>query len=1467
MLLVLLLGLNMVIPSGVHAESIVTDHPAYARIHVLRDHINQYEATGELGNPIFKQLSNNLDQAQHQLEKGSIEQANKKMEDFLKHLNNSGMQKFLSEAAKEQLEIAAYAIIEALDPNFVETVEIVTEGASKAVIVVAPDASEEILLVADELAEYIKKSTGAELTIVTSEAEWSKDIIPIYVGISAPGEESHMTSQLNDLLEDGYVIHPTKESITIMGPKEIGTKYGVYEFLERYIGVRWLMPGKVGEDVPQFTNLEIPLQDVREEPIYLSRNMYNLQAKSGLNYPVRYDWGVRNRLRNQNNGWNHYLYVMFPPSKYLEEHPEYYPHPDGPEGDPLVPLPGSGWQPNFSNEETVQIAVDFILDYFSKNPDVPSISLAVNDNGNFCEQYPSHENYTGEKNSLGLADMSNIYYAWVNKVVEQVVEVYPDKWFGVLAYQQVYDPPSFPLHERVVPYLTKERLAWGDDVVRAEDQAVVEAWKQKASNIGFYDYIYSNPYLLPRVPNHLMADVFRYGADNNVVAFFGEHNANWGDGPKTWLYAQLLWDPYQDVEALEDEWYERAVGEEAAPYLKAYYDHWRDFWENRIHETDWFQSRKRIVYFMFNTASYLSIVTDEEIAQSRVWLETAVENASTAKQKERAEIILKEFEYYEASALSYPKDVEPVTNTEDALVLLEDSVNYQDKLDYAEKRLELIDEFADDPILFHSSTPQRHGLVWSGMNGAALWELVNYIKEYEKVEGPVRNRIEELAENGDTEGIRNYSQLLLRAVNEGPVNLNASFEEPTESGDEDVTAKHWNAIISKYGKFERKEEMPYSGEASIYLHDFYFGRINQVVDAKPGLIVTQLKYYVTADTKTVGTVWLELDMLDEDGNKLSTIKTGQQPFSASLGRWETIEIMDKVPARINGVRVTQVRMTAVINGFQEGGTMYLDDFELYQAEDSFEVPFLQSAEMENGLLDIVFNKTLDHDPVASDFEVWQLSGEEPVQITPDVAWNPVSMTATLTLPKVSLQRWAQSVQYQVNYSNVDSMTTKMVSIPALSGYTQLMTNTSFENWTGNFPDGWKFLAEAFKRNNEKSYSGTSSIVANGLSPQEIAASGSGPVQRVEGIIPGKYIGVYRFMTESQADGTLQFFIQVRDANGTLMSPSIRSGKIETKTSNGQWVTVPFEFEIQKESYPREVAGINVYVLLQDMARVSGNLIYLDDMELIRVEPEKPYLNSAEAVDSQIKVLFNKMPESDPVSADFEVWQFDEGDPILIAPEVTWDAENLIATLIVSDVTQKPWGQKVHYKVSYNGEENITTNVVEILPLESYTQVMTNTSFENWTDRYPDGWRFLAEAFTRSESVSRSGNSSIVANGLSSQEIAASGSGPRQTVEGITPGKYIGVYRFMTESQADGTLQFFMQLRDANGAIIYPTFSSEKTETKTSNGKWTTVTFEFTVNPTHSNKVVSGLNLFVVLKDLVRGNLIYLDDIELYRLNQ
>lgn len=69
----------------------------------IRSLIDDYIASDDLNGPLVNQLRNRLNQAEHQLNKGSKEQAEKKMADFLKHLNNPAKEKNVTEKAKEDL--------------------------------------------------------------------------------------------------------------------------------------------------------------------------------------------------------------------------------------------------------------------------------------------------------------------------------------------------------------------------------------------------------------------------------------------------------------------------------------------------------------------------------------------------------------------------------------------------------------------------------------------------------------------------------------------------------------------------------------------------------------------------------------------------------------------------------------------------------------------------------------------------------------------------------------------------------------------------------------------------------------------------------------------------------------------------------------------------------------------------------------------------------------------------------------------------------------------------------------------------------------------------------------------------------------------------------------------------------------------------------------------------------------------
>ena len=54
----------------------------------------------------------------------------------------------------------------------------------------------------------------------------------------------------------------------------------------------------------------------------------------------------------------------------------------------------------------------------------------------------------------------------------------------------------------------------------------------------------------------------------------GETSHNWAEAPKYYLMARLYWNPDVDVDALLAEWYELAVGTEAAGYLAGYFSLW-----------------------------------------------------------------------------------------------------------------------------------------------------------------------------------------------------------------------------------------------------------------------------------------------------------------------------------------------------------------------------------------------------------------------------------------------------------------------------------------------------------------------------------------------------------------------------------------------------------------------------------------------------------------------------------------------------------------------------------------------------------------------------------------------------------------------------------------------------------------------------------------------------------------------------
>ena len=791
-------------------------------------------------------------------------------------------------------------------------VDIVRDGEATATVVLAEDASGQLGDAVDTLVACVEEASGAKLPVADERPETG---VAVFVG------RSPVALDLEGLDEDGYVIaFPDERSVVILGPTDWGTEFGVYEFLERYVGVRWLLPGPDGTDIPKRATISVPPEPVRDEPAFFSRLF------SGLRGSPQGTWARRNRMHGRVS-FHHNLLRLFPPETYTKTHPEFFPlrH-----GERFLPETNNThrWQPCFTAPGIVEEAIKNIVAYFDEHPEATSYSLGTNDSSGYCECENCLARISGEKNFLGRVDYSDVFYDWANQVIEGVVEKHPGKWFGCLAYSEVAAPPkNVEVHPRLIPYMTYDRMKWIDPDIRKTGEELTKAWHEKSPVVGWYDYIYGTPYCVPRVWFRHMADYYRFGHANGVRALYAEAYPNWGEGPKLYVSLKLQWDPTRDVDALLDEWYTRCVGEEAAAHLAQYYAHWEDFWTRRILDSTWFRVAGQ--YLSFYNPAYLRDIDLEEIDKGRELLETALAKAKTDKQKARATLLLRAFEYYEATAYAFKSDTVspdvPIETEEQAVALLESAAK---GMAYADKRRHLaLEVFPDDPVLVHPIPITRSALLQDGSwGGRSLWRAYDLAAQ---ADGPVRARIRELAESGASPPVQAQAKMMLGLIEDRlePLTQNASFEQ----GDGEA-AEGWSWWVKwGVGAMRRTDEVAHTGDFSVVCDGMKRGGPVQVHDITPGAYGAVCFVYVPEGQESKGTAELSMTLRDAKDENLRSLATTVVP---PPGRWTAMAVAGEVPAKVGDDEVKKLMPILIVDGFKSDERIYFDDLLLYRLDEA-----------------------------------------------------------------------------------------------------------------------------------------------------------------------------------------------------------------------------------------------------------------------------------------------------------------------------------------------------------------------------------------------------------------------------------------------------------------------------------------------------------------------------------------------------
>ena len=532
-----------------------------------------------------------------------------------------------------------------------ERFALVEKNLPMSVILLPESASDELIKDVEYFNGELQKSFGTALPVVKT----------------APAAGN----RIEFIVEKSAFIERGKYSITFPDPQtlkitcsNISVRWALNHMLEK-AGIRYLFPGADGAYYPQLAEFNLPRQTVKSDASYkLYRGLFgedqewqlNLNCEGGDSYQF----------------FNHNMDNIFPIEKYskgewIEKIMSLH---DGKRDTSPTKF---AWEPCYSNPATAEEAIKNICTYFEKHPGCHTYSLTINDGMKpFCECDTCREANKGPKTDLApfiqRLNYSECYYKWVNKVVEGVISKYPDKYFGLLAYTGVVNPPSFKLHPNVAATICFDPYVCVDPDADRQWKGVIQEWKKKASILGIWDYAFGiDAYTLPRVYFRQQATILRYLNQQGGEVGFNQSMPAIGEGPKRYLYLKLFYNADIDVEHTLRDWYEAAVGKAAAPYLEQYYSFWEKLWSERATKTSWFQSSKLDTYpCMAADSGYMYALEKGDIAKCRRLMEKVVELAKKngdKGQQIRAEQLMLEFEFYEASAYMCAAGIVPVSGS------------------------------------------------------------------------------------------------------------------------------------------------------------------------------------------------------------------------------------------------------------------------------------------------------------------------------------------------------------------------------------------------------------------------------------------------------------------------------------------------------------------------------------------------------------------------------------------------------------------------------------------------------------------------------------------------------------------------------------------------------------------------------------------------------------------------------------
>lgn len=480
-------------------------------------------------------------------------------------------------------------------------VPVVAGGQARAVVVTAAEPTPLAAYAAAELVYHVRRATGVTLPIV-GEPAVPDGMARVYVGPCDaaraagidPSRLAAEATRLKTAAEALFIVGDDGAGDPMSNDTRAGTLWGVYEVLERVLGVRWLWPGELGTFVPRAEAVQVPVLDETIAPHLLQRNVRPgmLERPSptpGFSAPVRADYVKAQAvfLRRHRMGrasplkYGHAFEDWW--ATYGAAHPEWFQMVNGKRG---PASPGARFSMCVSDPGFHQQIVALWRAYRQEHPEgARNVNCCENDIAGLCacERCLSWDGPQPAEipPRFGPRVVSDRYARYWQAVYDLAVKDDPDVVVMAYAYVNYAPPPltrltlSPNILVGTVPDLffprTPEHQQW------VKDQWL--GWRQTGCTLFLRPNYTLHGYVMPFIYVHQFADEFQFEAAHGMRATdFDSLTGQWAtQGTNTYALMRLHTRPGVPIDRLLGEYYE-GFGP-AAAQVQRYFD----FWEAHTH--------------------------------------------------------------------------------------------------------------------------------------------------------------------------------------------------------------------------------------------------------------------------------------------------------------------------------------------------------------------------------------------------------------------------------------------------------------------------------------------------------------------------------------------------------------------------------------------------------------------------------------------------------------------------------------------------------------------------------------------------------------------------------------------------------------------------------------------------------------------------------------------------------------------